>query len=97
AAARFTDQPQRLAGADVEADVVHGRHWTVGGLERRRQPLDAEQWIHQTTAAMIGGTRLPPSRPARVTAASASPHALALRPARTARTRSICRASTVGS
>src|SRR5882672_499086 len=50
-----------------------------------------------STAEMIGGTRLAPSRAACEIAASAVRQAPALRLARTARTRSICRRSTSGS
>src|SRR5262245_3118318 len=127
AAPRFADQPERLTGVDLEADLVNGHHRDgrrlppagSGRIEHRRQAFNSKKRFHQTvavsayspntsrrvsaisptvalasTAATIGTTRFCPSLAAVDTAASARWQPSASRPARTARTRSICCRST---
>ena len=58
AAPRFADQPERLAGVDLEADLVDGRDRDggrfppagSGRIEHRCQAFNSKQRFHQTVA-----------------------------------------------
>ena len=43
-APRLADQPERLAGANLEVDVVDRRHRAGRGIEDRREMFDCEHW-----------------------------------------------------